>query len=108
MRAHLRRPCVRRQDRSAWPGRGARLSAYRRHAGGLETRSSWALNEPSDRESRRACGARHRIPLAHRKHRQYHFGRADRKRGVKGKSVAVRVGSGGRLIIKKKKKRNKK
>jgi DNA invertase Pin-like site-specific DNA recombinase len=38
----------------------------RRHAGGLETRPPRPLDEPPDREGRRACGARHRVPLTHR------------------------------------------
>src|SRR3546814_17674179 len=63
------------KSRSARPGRGAHLSAYRRHAGGLETRSSWAFDEPPDRESRRAGGARRGFPLAHRADRYHHVRR---------------------------------
>src|SRR3546814_13592164 len=65
------RPDIRRSRtwckiRSARPGRGARLSAQRRHAGGLETRPSWALVEASDVEGARHSDVRHRGAIADR------------------------------------------
>src|SRR3546814_7346562 len=41
VRPDIRRSRIWCKSRSARPGRGARLSAQRRHAGGLETRPSW-------------------------------------------------------------------
>src|SRR3546814_6910158 len=45
LRSHIRRLCIWSKSRSARPGRGAHLSAYRRHAGGLETRSEEHTSE---------------------------------------------------------------
>src|SRR3546814_2231806 len=54
LRSHIRRLCIWTKFLSARPGRGAHLSAYRRHAGGLETRSCLAFDEqPENRKSTR-------------------------------------------------------